>query len=53
VGVMEPTMRGIRNWAPPGMQLFFPGLRSDTFLTGRYAKLVIYIITYITVHRKV
>jgi hypothetical protein len=31
-----PTLKGIRNWAPPGTQLFFPGLRSDTFWTGWY-----------------
>jgi hypothetical protein len=29
-----PTLKGIRNWAPPGTQLFFPGLRSDIFWTG-------------------
>jgi hypothetical protein len=23
-----PTLKGIRNWAPPGTQLFFPVLRS-------------------------
>jgi hypothetical protein len=33
-----PTLKGIRNWGPcpSGTQLFFPGLRSDTFWTGRY-----------------
>jgi hypothetical protein len=32
-----PTLKGIRNWAPhPGAQLYFPGLRSDTFWTGWY-----------------
>jgi hypothetical protein len=31
-----PTLKGIRNWAPPGTQLFFPGLRSDTSWTGWY-----------------
>jgi hypothetical protein len=36
-----PTLKGIRNWAPPqGMQLFFPGLRSDTFWTGWYILLL-------------
>jgi hypothetical protein len=32
-----PTLKGIKNWAPPGTQLFFPGLRSDTFWIGWYA----------------
>jgi hypothetical protein len=31
-----PTLKGIRNWGPPRMQLFFPGLRSDTYWTGWY-----------------
>jgi hypothetical protein len=31
-----PTLKGIRNWAPAGTQLLFPGLRSDTFWTGWY-----------------
>jgi hypothetical protein len=31
-----PTLKGIRNWAPPGMQLFVPRLRSDTFWIGLY-----------------
>jgi hypothetical protein len=41
-----PTLKGIRNWAPPPRYAtFFPGLRSDTFWTGWYTSTPPYAFT--------